>query len=163
MTRKQLKKLRRVELLEMLLEQSKELEAVKKELAETKKQLEEREVKIENAGSLAEAALVLNNIFETAQNAADEYLFNIKRLNERQEEIFQRKKEECKEYTHRMIERTNQTCSEMKKRTIIECKDKIDEIKTGIKNSLMEWEFDIDVPDDDNYDLDITDFNFDIT
>lgn len=80
MKKKQLKKLRRIELLEILLEQSKELEKTKQELEETKRKLEEKTIKIQNAGSLADAVLSLNNIFEIAQKSADEYLENIKKM-----------------------------------------------------------------------------------
>lgn len=82
MTEKQLKKLTRAELLELLIEQTKKNTALEKELAECKAELESREIKIENSGSIAEAALQLNGLFETAQTAADQYLENIKRLEE---------------------------------------------------------------------------------
>lgn len=37
-----------------------------------------RKIQIEEAGSLAEAALRLNGIFEAAQKAADQYLYNLR-------------------------------------------------------------------------------------
>lgn len=78
MTDKELKKFSRAELLEILLEQSKEMEKLKSELAEVREQLNSREIKLGKAGSIAEAALGLNNIFEAAQAAADQYLDNIR-------------------------------------------------------------------------------------
>jgi hypothetical protein len=36
----------------------------------------------EKAGSIAEAALQLNLVFETAQKAADQYLMNVRRLSD---------------------------------------------------------------------------------
>lgn len=78
MTDKELKKLKRNELLEMLLEQSKTVEKLKAELEEKDRLLEEKSIKISEAGSIAEAALKLNNIFESAQAAADQYLYNVK-------------------------------------------------------------------------------------
>lgn len=82
MTDVELKKLKRHELLQMLLEQSKTVEALKTELEEKNKLLEERRIKLEESGSIAEAALKLNNIFEAAQAAADQYLYNIKLASE---------------------------------------------------------------------------------
>ena len=82
MTDAELKKLKRHELLQMLLEQSKTVEALKKELEEKNRLLEEKEIKIKEAGSIAEAALKLNNVFEAAQAAADQYLHNIKLVAE---------------------------------------------------------------------------------
>ena len=71
MTDKELQHLRRSELLEILLAQQKQIDSLKKELAEAKEQLAERKIVLEKSGSIAEAALKLNGIFEAAQQAAD--------------------------------------------------------------------------------------------
>ena len=78
MTEKELRRLSRMDLLEMLLEQSKEVERLQQELAEARQQLEERRIMTEEAGSIAEAALRINRVFEAAQAAADQYLENIR-------------------------------------------------------------------------------------
>lgn len=75
--RSMLKKLSRQDLLEMLIESEKYVKQLEKELEETKKQLEDRRIRIEKSGSIAEAALKLNGIFEAAQAAADQYLENL--------------------------------------------------------------------------------------
>lgn len=77
MTDKELKKLKRVELLEIMLEQSKRIEQLEAQLAEATSQLESRRIVAEQAGSIAEAAMRLNGVFEAAQKAADQYLANI--------------------------------------------------------------------------------------
>lgn len=41
-----------------------------------------RKIEAANAGSIAEAALKLNEIFEVAQKAADQYLYNIQKLEQ---------------------------------------------------------------------------------
>ena len=74
---KDLKRLTRAELLELLLEQSKELDHLREELDTLREQLEDRQIRIENAGSIAEAALAVSGIFEAAQKAADDYLASI--------------------------------------------------------------------------------------
>ncbi len=78
MTEKELKKLTRMELLEMLIDQSREVERLRGELEAAKKELEEKQIKIERSGSIAQAALALSGVFEKAQEAADLYLANIK-------------------------------------------------------------------------------------
>ena len=78
MTEKELRKLKRIEILELLLEQSRENERLKEQLAEMNKKLEDKEIAIKESGSIAEAALKLNGIFEAAQKAADQYLENLK-------------------------------------------------------------------------------------
>ena len=81
MIEKDLKKLRRAELLEIMLDQSYEIDQLRKRVKELEAQLEDRRIKIENAGSIAEASLQLTKVFEEAQKAADLYLENIRNLN----------------------------------------------------------------------------------
>ena len=80
MTDKQLRKLNRAELLELLLEQSKEIDRLESELEETQAALRERNLKIENCGSIADAAAEVNSLFRIAQKTADMYLVNVQRL-----------------------------------------------------------------------------------
>lgn len=75
---KELRKLNRQELLEILLEVTKENEQLKAELADTKKKLDSKWYRLKKAGNIAEASLELNDVFAKAQQAADEYLCNIK-------------------------------------------------------------------------------------
>lgn len=72
-----LKKLSRTELLELLLEQTKELEATQARVSELEKALADRKIEMERAGSIAEAALQLNKVFEAAQQAADDYVLSV--------------------------------------------------------------------------------------
>ncbi len=81
MTDKELKKLKRAELLEMLLEQTKKVESLQAELELKNKELENRRIMIEKAGSIAEASLRLNEVFEAAQKAADQYLENVMQIS----------------------------------------------------------------------------------
>jgi len=80
MTGKELKKLSRAELLELLLEQVEENEKLRQKNEELEKKLEDRVIKITEAGSIAEAALKLNNVFEAAEAAAKQYLDSLKEL-----------------------------------------------------------------------------------
>lgn len=80
MTDKELRKLNRSQLLELLLAQSREMDRLRQELAETQAALRSREIKLEQCGSIAEASLALSHIFAEAQRAADLYLENVKRV-----------------------------------------------------------------------------------
>ncbi len=82
MTRKELKKLGRRELLELLLEVSKENELLRDQLSHAQRRLANREIRLTHSGSIAEAALRLNGVFEAAQAAADQYLDNMKKKAE---------------------------------------------------------------------------------
>lgn len=74
MTEKDLKKLNRYQLLEMLIIQTERADALQKQLEEAQEQLNSREVQMTVIGSIAEASLQLSGVFEKAQNAADIYL-----------------------------------------------------------------------------------------
>ena len=78
MTEKEMKRFSRAELLELLIDQMKENEELQKKLDEANKRLEDRKIIIENSGSIAEAALKLNGIFEAAEKAAAQYIENVK-------------------------------------------------------------------------------------
>lgn len=78
MTDKELQKLTRTELLELLLVQSKEIDRLNQQLEALQNQVQQRKIALAQAGNIAEAALQLNGIFEAAQAAADQYLESIK-------------------------------------------------------------------------------------
>lgn len=81
MTDKELRKLTRAELLELLLVQSRELDKLNTEVESLQQQLQKREIGLRQAGNIAEAALQLTGIFEAAQTAADLYLENVRTPN----------------------------------------------------------------------------------
>ena len=68
----------KLQLLELLAQQERELQKLREELAEKTAALEDRKIQIEKAGSIAEAALQLSGIFEAVQKAADMYLESVK-------------------------------------------------------------------------------------
>ena len=78
MTEKELHKLKRGELLEMMLAQSREIDALRARISELEEKLADREIRIRESGSIAEAALKINGIFEAAQAAADQYIENVR-------------------------------------------------------------------------------------
>jgi len=127
MTDKEVQKLKRVDLLELLIEQSKEVESLRDELKETKKQLEDKKICIEQAGSIAEASLLLNGVFDAAQSAAQQYLENIKYLSSNQEKI-------CEE----MMKKTQEKCEAMEKETEETCKKMLEEARIGAEKQWSE-------------------------
>lgn len=80
MTDKELHKLKRSELLEIMLEQSKEITRLRKQVAQAEKQLKKRELAMTEIGSIAEASLALTEVFAEAQKAAGLYLENVERI-----------------------------------------------------------------------------------
>lgn len=103
MTEKEFKKLTRADLLEMLIEQQKQMEALQEKLAAAEAKLASREIVLDNAGSIAEASLQLNGIFEAAQAACEQYTENIRALSERQTEVCRKIQSESEENAAKLI------------------------------------------------------------
>ena len=82
MTDKELKRLNRSELLQLLISQIEENEKLRGQIRQLEERLDERRIRIRDAGSIAEAALQLNHVFEAAQAAAQQYLDNVRLLCE---------------------------------------------------------------------------------
>ena len=70
MTEKELRKLNRYQLLELLMMQTEENRQLQQEID----RLRQQQMQLEEMGSVAEAALLLNGVFEAAQKAADDYV-----------------------------------------------------------------------------------------
>jgi chemotaxis regulatin CheY-phosphate phosphatase CheZ len=84
---KDLRKLSRAELLELLISQTRRVEELEAQLADALAQLEKRQIAIDKAGTLAEASLMLNGVFEATEKAAAQYLENIERLSGQQQRV----------------------------------------------------------------------------
>lgn len=112
MTEKELRKLKRAELLEMLIEQGKTMAVLREELEVANKKLTDRRIALEEAGNIAEASLQINGVFVAAHAAAQHYLENIQRLSEQQESI-------CKERESKSIAQ----CEEREKQVTAQCEE----------------------------------------
>ncbi len=75
---KELRRLKRSELIEIIYQQKKKEQELQKEIEHLKAQLNKKSLKLENVGSIAEAAISISEVVEAAQRAADIYLEEIK-------------------------------------------------------------------------------------
>ena len=110
MTDNDLKKLNRAELLELLVEQSKKIDQLQAQLDEANRKLADRQIEIDKAGSIAEASLRLNGVFQAAEEAASQYLENIQRLSGEQEKVCARMEEESKKKARALLLKTEERC-----------------------------------------------------
>ena len=81
MTDKEFRRLRRGDLIEIIYDLQKEQLRLKQENDVLRERLSQRTICLKESGSIAEAALRLNHIFENAQAAADQYLASVKALH----------------------------------------------------------------------------------
>ena len=103
MTERELRKLNRTDLLELMLQQSRELEQLRAELDEANQKLAKREIVMGQAGSIAEAALQLNGVFEAAESACAQYVESIQSLSSRQEALCAQMEQETKQKCEQML------------------------------------------------------------
>lgn len=117
------KKLKRGELLELLIEQTEE----NQRLAQANRQLEEklaqRVILLENSGSIAEAALSLSHVFAQAQDAADRYLESVRRKEEEARELLRQTEAACEQ----LLQKTRAECQELERKTRDDCEKRLAE------------------------------------
>ena len=77
-----LTKMKKKDILEIMLAQGEEIDRLRAQVAELEEKLRDRELLVEECGSLAEASIQVTTVFEEAQKAADIYLENIRRRHE---------------------------------------------------------------------------------
>ena len=148
MTEKELRKLTRAELLEMLIESRSELQDCKERLAEAEKALKSREITINKAGSIAEASLMLNGIFDAAQLACQQYTENIQRLSERQEKVCAQMEAESRAVASRIIAEAERKRNEMER----EAQTRSDEMLRKAKAESEQYWNDVSTKLEDFYD-----------
>ena len=129
MTDRDIRKLSRRDLLQMLIEQSQEVQALREKLAEAEKALEDKTIAIDNAGSIAEAALRLSGIFQAAQDASQQYIDNVRKLTQRQEEDFDLTEEQSLAKAKRILEEAEEQRTKMERDTKAKCGEMLREAR----------------------------------
>ena len=77
MINKELRKLNRRELIDIIYQMKKNEQQMQEQITALQTELEEKRLRLSQAGSIAEAALSVSNVFSAAQEAADLYLREI--------------------------------------------------------------------------------------
>ena len=108
MTDKEVKRLSRSQLFEIIYQ----LQTREEELTDENRRLEEelrsKRIRMENAGNIAEAALALNGVFQSAQNAAAQYLSEIQIVRETAEKERQQIILAAQEEARRIIQKAKE-------------------------------------------------------
>ena len=85
MTDKEFKQLSRAQLIEIIYQLQLQIDGLTERNQALEDALADKRLRISNAGNLAEAALQINDCFRSAQNAAEQYLNEIKAMREETE------------------------------------------------------------------------------
>ena len=112
MAERELRRMSRTELIEIIYALKQSEDALKEEKAALEAKLQDRTIRIANAGSIAQAALDLNQVFAAAQAAADEYLQSVRSSADtaQAEQLLADARAEA----DRLRAQTRQECEEMK-------------------------------------------------
>ena len=125
MTGKQLRRLGKDDLLKIIIQLKKDQAEMQTKLDAAEQKLNERNLQISEAGSLAEAAIRINEVFETAQKAADDYLRMVRLSNgdvdEQRAEIFRETEERCAA----RLRETEAQCAAKRSETEAACAERI--------------------------------------
>ena len=101
MTDKEFKRLSRSQLIDIIYQLQLNEEKLLEENKKLKESLEDKRIRMEKAGSIAEAAIEINNVMQAAQSAADQYLKEI-------ECMYEEMRKEVEEERQRIVKRTQE-------------------------------------------------------
>ena len=104
MTDKEFKRLSRAQLIEIIYQLQLKVEELTAENKKLNDELTEKRIRIDHAGNIAEAALGINDVMQTAQKAAQQYLDEIRTMHSEAEASCQRMLEETENACRRRLE-----------------------------------------------------------
>ena len=90
MTDKEFKRLSRAQLIDIIYQLQLQIDKLSEHTQELESELKDKRLRLSNAGNIADAALEINDCFRSAQNAAEQYLNEIKAIREETEAERQR-------------------------------------------------------------------------
>ena len=118
MTDKEFKRLSRSQLIEIIYQLQIKQEELSAENNKLSKALEDRRLLVNEAGNIAEAALEIHNVMQSAQDAADHYLEEIKiRVNHEYQRILKEAKEKAADIIEKAQEEADEIVVRAKKET----------------------------------------------
>lgn len=85
MTDKEFKRLSRSQLIDIIYQFQLQVDKLTEQNQQLERELADKRLRLRNAGNIADAALEINNCFRSAQNAAEQYLNEIKAIREETE------------------------------------------------------------------------------
>ena len=103
MINKELKHLSRHELVDIIYQLKKNEQEMQEQITLLKNELEDKQIRISNAGSIADAAVSITNVFSTAQTTADIYLQEIVSMKEKTEKECEKKIKDTQEKVKKII------------------------------------------------------------
>lgn len=124
----QLRHMNRRELLDVLLESRQENDQLIDELRQLNnrnrqliEQLEDKKLKINKAGTIAEATMLLNGVVESTQSAAQQYLDNLREFYETEQSLREEKETMARRQAQQILDEATQRCETLVRDTRGKC------------------------------------------
>ena len=109
MTDKEFKRLSRAQLIDIIYQLQLQIDKLNEEKQELESKLKDKRLRLKSVGNIAEAALEINNCFRSAQNAAKQYLNEIRAIREETEAERQRILSQAREEAEAIISSARRT------------------------------------------------------
>ena len=114
--RKELKRLSRRELVDIIYQLKKNDQQKQEQIDVLEKALQEKRIRVSVAGSIAEAAVDITNIFSAAQTTADLYLHEISRMKEDTARECAKMLEDARKKVENILADAKKQCDELEAR-----------------------------------------------
>ena len=109
MTDKEFKRLTRAQLIDVIYQLQLQIDGLTDKNRELERELADKRLRLSNAGNIADAALEINDCFRSAQNAAEQYLNEIKAIREETEAERQKILSQAQTEAERIVENAKKT------------------------------------------------------
>lgn len=136
MTDKEFKRLNRAQLIDIIYQFQLKIDTLTEQKQELERELADKRLRLNNAGNIADAALEINDCFRSAQNAAEQYLNEIKAIREETEAERHRILSETQEQRERILSETQ----EDRQRIIAEAQAEAEVIIAGSKKARDDYD-----------------------
>ena len=136
MTDKEFKRLNRAQLIDIIYQFQMKVDTLTEQNQELERELADKRLRLNNAGNIADAALEINDCFRSAQNAAEQYLNEIKAIREETEAQRHRILSETQEQRERILSETQ----EERQRIIAEAQAEAEVIIAGSKKARDDYD-----------------------
>ena len=108
MTDKEFKRLSRSQLIDIIDQLQRKQKELEEENRKLKAEVGDKRIRLREAGNIAEAALAMHNVMQSAQDAADQYLEEIRAMKKETAENCNRILEKAKQEAAAIVARANQ-------------------------------------------------------
>ena len=133
MADRELRRMHRAELIEILYALKQSEDQLKAQNAALTAQLQDRQLRLEKAGSIAQAALELNNVFAAAQAAADDYLHSVQASLADTDAAAANTLSQARSEARRILEQAQADAEQKRTQTEADCKAMVEQAEQEVQ------------------------------